>query len=89
MNIAESITQQHLDYWADYDPRPVTMNPPDGMDSCVAAPAVVRRSDDGDTVVSVPWQPNEIELAHLARGGTIWLTTWGGLPPHMLEVQEP
>lgn len=40
-------------------------------------------------VVRVPWKPDEIELMHLAQGGTIWLSTWGGLPPHMLEVQEP
>jgi hypothetical protein len=32
---------------------------------------------------------DEIELAALAHGGTIWLSTWGGLPAHQLEVQAP
>lgn len=26
------------------------------------------------------------EIAALAAGGTIWLSTWGGLPPHQIEV---
>lgn len=40
-------------------------------------------------VVRVAWELDEIELARLAKGGTLWLSTWGGLPVHMLEVVEP
>lgn len=32
---------------------------------------------------------DDIEVAHLAKGGTLWLSTWGSLPVFMLEVQEP
>jgi hypothetical protein len=45
--------------------------------------------DLGMRCVRVAWKPSEIDLAHLAQGGTIWLSCWGGLPPHMLEVQAP
>lgn len=41
----------------------------------------------GGNVVRVPWRMNEIELMQLAEGGTLWLSTWGGLPPHALFVQ--
>jgi hypothetical protein len=40
-------------------------------------------------VIHVAYQLDEIEVAHLARGGTLWLTTYGGLPIHLIEVQEP
>jgi hypothetical protein len=37
--------------------------------------------------VHVPWQPDELDVARLARGGTVWLTIIGQLPPHRLEVR--
>lgn len=40
-------------------------------------------------VVHVPFHLDEIDLAHLARGGTLWLTTWGSLPIHRFDVQPP
>lgn len=43
----------------------------------------------GCPAVHVPYQLDEIELAHLAQGGTLWLSTWGGLPIHRLEVKAP
>lgn len=50
--------------------------------------AVVHRDQvDGKTaVVSVPWQPDEADLEALLAGGTIMLSTWGGLPAHRLDV---
>jgi hypothetical protein len=36
--------------------------------------------------IKVAWTPSEADLAILQAGGTIWLTTWSGLPPHYLEV---
>jgi hypothetical protein len=37
-------------------------------------------------MVTVRWELSEIELAQLANGGRLWLTTWGGLPIHTIEV---
>lgn len=85
------ITPADLDRWAPYDPQPTRFTGPDevehGIEPC---PAIVTSDHDGlGRVVRVPWELDEIELAHLARTGTIWLSTWGGLPVHSLEVQEP
>jgi hypothetical protein len=40
----------------------------------------------GCPAVHVAYELNEIEVAHLATGGTLWLSTWGGLPIHRVEV---
>lgn len=81
-----SISEADLDYWAERNPRPVRFTGPgeeeQGIEPC---PSLVL---DGDEV-AVPWALNEIELAHLARGGTLWLVTRHGLPIHGLHVQEP
>lgn len=64
--------------------------PRDHEDDVSPCETVVTQSDTEQYVrVWVPWKLDEIELAHLARGGTIWLSTMGGLPPHFLTVQEP
>jgi phage tail protein X len=39
--------------------------------------------------VSVPWEPDEIDVAKLANGGTVWLTVVGALFPHRIEVRLP
>lgn len=89
MKIVNDLDGHHLAYWADqFEAAPVTFAPPPGMPDCEACAAIVT-DDEGQRVVRVAWKPNEIDLAHLARGGTLWLSTWGGLPPHMLEVQPP
>ncbi len=84
-----------LAYWSDYEPRPVTYAPrpvtyaADDPNS-IPCPGVLTIDPTRDAlVVRVAWQLDEIELMHLAKGGTLWLSTWGGLPPHQLEVQEP
>lgn len=88
MEIVNELEAHHLAYWADqYEAAPLVMKAPPGMDDCSDCTAVAT-SVDGNVVIRVAWKPNEIELAQLAQGGTIWLSTWGGLPPHMLEVQE-
>jgi len=86
MNIAE-ITDAHRAYWSDLRGEEATFAAPDGMADCEPCRAIITTEPDGSQVVRVPWKPNEIELAQLAQGGTLWLSTWGGLPPHMLEVQ--
>lgn len=87
MEIVNNITEAHVAYWQDQHPQITLMVSPPG-ENCSDCSAIVTRGEDG-TVVRVAWKPDEIDLAHLARGGTIWLSCWGGLPPHMLEVQEP
>lgn len=50
--------------------------------------AVVHR-DPGDgitAIVTVPWELTAEEAEALIGGGTIMLSTWGGLPPHRLDV---
>ena len=86
------IKDADLAYWADFNPRPTTFAADDPtFEPC---PALITTEPDnhgvvGGVVVRVPWQLTEIELVHLAKGGTLWLSTWGGLPPHALEVSAP
>lgn len=85
-------TPEAMAYWADHNPRPAVFTAPDDPPNCEPCPALITDSiDEGYSgpIVRVAWKPDEIELAHLARGGTIWLSCWGGLPAHMLEVQAP
>lgn len=84
------ITEADMAYWADLNPRPATISGPGEIEADIEpCPAVITDGDEFGIVVRVPWELNEIELTHLARGGTLWLSTWGGLPIHMMEVQEP
>ena len=85
------ITDADMAYWKDLRPTRHVFTTPDeqlaGVEPCEG---VVTEDDDGvPNVVRVPWVLDEIELVHLARGGTLWLSTWGGLPMHMIEVQPP
>jgi hypothetical protein len=86
MRPKQMLTTKDVDYWrsADPDAKATVFQPPDDMAGCQPCPAVVALG-----AVRVAWELDEIELTHLAQGGTLWLSTWGGLPPHMLEVQEP
>lgn len=85
-----AITDADLEYWSSLNPRPVTMTGPGEVDAGIEpCPALVTDGDQFGQVVRVPWELDEIELAALAKGGTLWLSTWGGLPVHMLEVQAP
>lgn len=92
MHPVTTYTEAQLDYWEGHDARIVIFTSPDDPPDCTPCPGIVTRVvEDGRTfdVVRVAWKPDELDVAHLARGGTIWLSTWGGLPPHMLEVQPP
>lgn len=94
MDIVNNLTAEHVGYWADYESQIRTFTAPEeiavGIEPAVGIVTQPRTPEDlGMPCVRVAWKPNEVDLAHLARGGTIWLSTWGGLPPHMLEVQEP
>lgn len=62
----------------------VMMGAPAGMEDEVAPCEVLRESD----AIHVPWTPNEVDVAALAHGGTIWLTVLGSLPPHTIQVSK-
>jgi len=80
-----------LEYWCDFDPVVVTYAADDPtFNPCPAIRTRVTDTGVGEgLVVRVPIQLDEIELAGLAKGGTLWLSTWGGLPPWFIEVQHP
>lgn len=87
------INDADMAYWADYSPVPQVIGGPPSEPDCIPCPALItrelREGRDDLLIVRVPFELDEIELTHLARGGTLWLSTWGGLPIHMMEVQEP
>ncbi len=84
-------TAEQAAYWVDRyggSLRGVVVGGPEEGPDVTPCPALVH--DDGtDLIIRVAWQLDEIELAHLAKGGILWLSTWGGLPIHLLEVQPP
>lgn len=81
-------TDADLEYWP--GGRPVTYSGKHvGAEDCPAIVTMTRGLESGGPVVRVPWAIDAEELAALASGGTLWLSTWGGLPPHLLEVQFP
>ena len=94
MNIVNDLEPGHLAYWAEHQHRVCTFTAPGEREVGIEpATGIVTQPRDpvdlGMPCVRVAWKPNEIDLAHLAQGGTIWLSCWGGLPPHQLEVQPP
>lgn len=56
------------------------------LDDCAPCGVVATITSDDHLIVRVPLKLDEIELAQLARGGTIWLSTYGGLPPFSMVV---
>lgn len=90
MNPVEPSPAQ-LAFWAEVDPHGVTIGGPAEGPDVVPCPAVVTFPEGrgAPPVLRVAWRLDEIELAQLARGGTLWLSTWGGLPIHQIEVQPP
>lgn len=94
MDPVTDITDRHLAYWdGEVAAAITTFAPPDDLPGCAPCTAVVTLSNqpgnEAEMVVRTPWRPSDEDLAALAAGGTVWLSTWGGLPPHMLEVQAP
>lgn len=84
------ITDTDLAYWANYEPQRCTFTAPGEVEAGIApCPGLVTTGDQFGKVCRVAITVDEIELAHLAKGGTLWLSTWGSLPVFMVEVQEP
>lgn len=85
MNPVEATEDQRL-YWEGRDEcpqQPVVMGGPEEGPDVIPCPCLVAR---GVNCVHVAYRLDEIEVAALAQGGTLWLTTWGGLPIHLIEV---
>jgi len=40
----------------------------------------------GPGCVSTIWQPTPEEIARIAAGGTVYIITKGGLPPHFVQA---
>lgn len=80
--------QTGLNRWADEQPRAVVIGGPAEGPDVTPCPAIITHQPDGTRVVRVAWRLNELELAALACGGTLWLSTWGGLPIHSLHVDH-
>lgn len=79
-------TPDQVAYWTERDgceQRYVVMGGPEEGADVIPCPCLVA-SDVG--VVHVALRLDEIEVAALAQGGTLWLSTWGGLPIHLVEV---
>lgn len=87
------ITDRDVHHWSGYgDVQVAVFTTPEEIEAGVTPceGIITPPQDDGfGNAVRVPWVLSEIELMHLAQGGTLWLSTWGGLPMHSLEVQEP
>ena len=83
------------------EPRPVTREdeerygmwkhtflPPKDMDDVASVEVLTSYPSEEFPLTMIPWTMNEIELAHLAQGGTLWLVIMGrALAPVALEVE--
>lgn len=87
MEVINDLNDKHVAYWT--GGKRVVMKAPPGMDDCSDCTGVMTDIGTDDFAIHVAWRPDEIELAHLAQGGVLWLTTYGSLPPHVLSVQSP
>lgn len=84
----------HLAYWAEFDTAVARFTAPDeqlvGIEPATGVVTQPRDPADlGVPCVRTAWKPSAEDVEHLANGGVIWLSTWGGLPPVMVEVQAP
>lgn len=94
-------TAEHLAYWRrdDQAAEPFVLligGPEEGPDviPCPTAISVHNNPDDanlGERSVEyhIPIRLDEVELDHMATGGTLWFTTYGLIPIHRVEVQPP
>lgn len=92
MTAPRAITEDDLAYWAEHHPRIAVFTTPDERLAGVAPCEGIITTTLGDNFgqcVRVPVVLDADEVARLAAGGTLWLSTWGGLPMWMIEVQEP
>lgn len=84
------ITEEQAAFWSAFAPKLTIFTAPEDPPGCVPCPGLVtevREMGRPFNVVRVPWKLTDVEIAQLAAGGTLWLSTYGGLPAHYLEVQ--
>ena len=84
------IEPEHLAYWQEYYPVAAEFTAPSDPEGCIPCTALVTTTIEHDAeyrVIRVPWKLSPEDIQRLKDGGTLWLSTWGGLPAHMLEVQ--
>lgn len=82
-------TDEQVAYWADrdgVDPMRVVMGGPEEGPDVIPCPCLVSADPSSGRLVHVAFELDEIEVAQLIHGGTLWLSTWGGLPVHLVEV---
>lgn len=90
MNMIEA-TDAQVAAWADANGGIVPIRrtiggPAEGPD-VIPCPALVTVDiAAGVPIFHVGYQLDENELATLNAGGTLWMTTWGGLPIHRLDA---
>lgn len=84
------VTDELQAFWPpEMEPATVMYGPPhSGPEGCEQVMTVQTVTDQG-LVVRVPWSVTAEDIAKLRDGAVIWLSTWGGLPAHMLEVGGP
>ena len=78
------IIEADLSFWADRNPQPARYTAPGEVDEGIE-PCPALNLSEGE--IAVPWTLDEIELTHLAKGGTLWLVVRGYLPVHGLFVE--
>lgn len=86
MQIVNEMNEDQAAFWPDGEL--LVMLAPEGMANCTSCSAI--RTVDPETVravIRVAWKPSAEDVVALQNGGTIWLSCWGGLPPHSLIVQ--
>lgn len=91
---ADELTDDLLAYWRAFDYSLASFSAPVERELGIepAFGLVTKPTPDMEGLgpcVRVAWRPDEIDLAHLAKGGVIWLSSWGGLPAHQIEVAPP
>ena len=85
------VEPQHLTYWQEFYPVAMEFTAPSDPEGCEPCQALVTSQIENDLeyrVIRVPWKLSDEDIQKLKNGGTLWLSTWGGLPAHMLEVQD-
>ncbi|MDP1795202.1 MAG: hypothetical protein Q8K63_13785 [Acidimicrobiales bacterium] len=87
MRIENDLTDNDLGYWQQRCPdalRTVMRRPPT-MDNCADCATIATHTDDG-LAFRMAWRPDEIDVAHLGRGSTLWLSAWFSLPIFTVEA---
>lgn len=87
------VSPEHVAWWFETpgsEPVATNIRPPAGMTGVGTVQAVVTTDpDSGLQHVHIPWQPDPDDIAHLASGGTLWVSCIGGVAPMSVAVQPP